>query len=701
MHDKIWDNGLTQEITFIVTKDCQLACKYCYLVGKNSSERMTATTAKEAVDFILSQEYDEFFASSAVVFDFIGGEPFLEIDLIDEVCDYLGAQMKARNHHWRDSYLISLTTNGINYDSPKVQNFIRKNRERLHITVTIDGTRRKHDMNRIWKTAPGMPERGSYDSIVKNVPLWLSQFPDAATKVTISSADIPYVAESVLHLFSLGIKNVHINCVFEDVWKEGDDILFERQLTALADAIIDYGYHSKGYECTLFDETIGYPLSADADRNWCGAGRMLAIDAGGNLYPCTRFAQYSLREKKARMIGHLKTGIDKDKVRPFYALSRQTQSRQECIECEVASGCAWCQGENYDAADSPTIFQRSIAICRMHKARVRANRYYRNRIGLNEGNQPEVNNRCTIDKEEPSIKYVNVLLTSDSVLFCKGYPVGSNSKKSEIISVETLKHVIDLSVKKGWSLNFIYPKYELQKGITELIERVPQIAVKPNEANGSSDVVVCEGIEDFPCKAMKNVILRIKLEDFQHRQDSLKRFLEKSQRVNIIFVDEMEFNDTHEAGYQRALETLTTTVYELWKKGHEVKINLLTDRLFLSNPQECGAGSDTITLAPTGDFYICPVFYYDDPSESCGNIFSGLKIKNPLLYKRNHSPICKDCNAFQCQRCIYLNYKKTLEVNIPSFSQCKKSSLELEVTKRFYRLLTCYTRQEGSHRTLN
>ena len=30
--DKQWEDGVAKSITFIVTKDCQLACKYCYLV---------------------------------------------------------------------------------------------------------------------------------------------------------------------------------------------------------------------------------------------------------------------------------------------------------------------------------------------------------------------------------------------------------------------------------------------------------------------------------------------------------------------------------------------------------------------------------------------------------------------------------------------------------------------------------------------
>lgn len=197
--------------------------------------------------------------------------------------------------------------------------------------------------------------------------------------MTISSPDIPYIKESVLHLYSLGIKEVNINCVFEDVWKEDDDILFEEQLTELADAIIDNNYY-ENYVCSFYADFIGKPIDICDNNNWCGAGKMLAIDAAGNFYPCTRFAQYSLRDKPAWIIGNVKDGIDQNKLRPFLTLDRTTQSSEECINCEVASGCAWCQGENYDAAQTHTIYQRSTAICKMHKARVRANNYYWNKL---------------------------------------------------------------------------------------------------------------------------------------------------------------------------------------------------------------------------------------------------------------------------------------------------------------------------------
>ena len=373
---RVWKDGIAKDITFIVTKDCQLACKYCYLVGKNTKERMSFETAKKAIDYILSHEYDEWFSTQSVVFDFIGGEPFLEIDLIDKICDYLKKEMYACGHHWFDSYRFNFTTNGINFHEKKIQDFIEKNRAHIRVTITIDGTELKHDMNRVYKNSG----RGSYKDVVRNIPLYLRQFPDAATKVTISSADISYITESVLHLFDLGIHEVNINCVFENVWKEGDDNLFEEQLFKLADTMIDNDLYKENI-CSFFSEEIGKPLDPVMENgNWCGAGNMLSIDAAGNFYPCTRFAQYSLREKKPIMIGNIETGINKNIIRPFLALTRYSQSTDECFKCEIARGCAWCQGENYDAADTSTIYQRSTAICKMHKARVRANNYYWNKL---------------------------------------------------------------------------------------------------------------------------------------------------------------------------------------------------------------------------------------------------------------------------------------------------------------------------------
>lgn len=91
-----WQEGRARTVTFIVTEDCQLRCKYCYLVGKNSARKMDFEVARATVDYLLRER--AMFNSKSIIFDFIGGEPLLEIDLIDRICDYIKLRMFEVDH---------------------------------------------------------------------------------------------------------------------------------------------------------------------------------------------------------------------------------------------------------------------------------------------------------------------------------------------------------------------------------------------------------------------------------------------------------------------------------------------------------------------------------------------------------------------------------------------------------------------------
>ena len=229
-----------RHITFIVTKDCQLRCKYCYLVGKNSFERLDFTIAAKAVDYILSE--NSFDKITNIVFDFIGGEPLLEIELIDRICDYIIDRLEYYSHPWLATYKFGITTNGILYNSPNVQNFISKHQGRVEISISIDGNKKKNDLNRVFPNGTG-----SYDAIIDNVRLWLSQGTNVITKMVISSKDLPDVFESAVHLLELGVKRLDMNPVLEDVWNRHDEIIYEQQLCKLADYIIDNNLYQDIY----------------------------------------------------------------------------------------------------------------------------------------------------------------------------------------------------------------------------------------------------------------------------------------------------------------------------------------------------------------------------------------------------------------------------------------------------------------------
>ena len=48
-----WGKGRAQTLTFVVTEDCNLRCKYCYITHKSNGKVLKLKTAKKFIDYIL------------------------------------------------------------------------------------------------------------------------------------------------------------------------------------------------------------------------------------------------------------------------------------------------------------------------------------------------------------------------------------------------------------------------------------------------------------------------------------------------------------------------------------------------------------------------------------------------------------------------------------------------------------------------
>ena len=271
-----WGNG-AQNLTFIVTEDCNLRCKYCYVTHKTKGKRLDIETAKKFIDYILTTE--QIVKPEAVVLDFIGGEPLLEAELIEEICDYFKIRAYEEGVSWYWNYRINISTNGINYDDEKVQRLIKKNEDKISIGITIDGTKEKHDLQRVFPDGSG-----SYNAVYRNIKLWLQQFP-GSTKVTFASEDLKFLKESIIHLWNEGIYDIAANVVYEDVWKPGDDLIFETQLKELADYIIENELYNK-YRCTLFLDFIGirFVPVAQIGGNGVHGARTVQADQSDDIF---------------------------------------------------------------------------------------------------------------------------------------------------------------------------------------------------------------------------------------------------------------------------------------------------------------------------------------------------------------------------------------------------------------------------------
>ena len=372
--------AVCRNITFQVTDDCCLKCSYCYQTHKGHA-MMTTEVAKSIVD-LLFRLYDENnedmvinHHTYGIVLDMIGGEPFMNVEVMDYIVDYFIKECYRRDHIWLTNFRISISTNGLLYFEPQVQAFLKKYANLISMNVTIDGPKEIHDLCRV-----DFSNNGSFDRAIAAWEDWYiikhNNIPD--TKITIAPENLPKMGEIFNFFLSKGCKSIHANPIFEHKWTTEEASLYYKILIKLADKLLEVD----GAESSLFSEFKGNPLPESDTNNYCGGtSAMLAFDPQGLAYPCLRYMASSLdTNRKPLIIGNTDGIYNTPEYRAIYddmqTVTRQSQSTQECLECPVASGCQWCSAENYN--EFGTYNKRSTNICWMHRAEALAGVYYWN-----------------------------------------------------------------------------------------------------------------------------------------------------------------------------------------------------------------------------------------------------------------------------------------------------------------------------------
>lgn len=139
-------------ITLHISNDCNLRCRYCYANGgdyKMTRRLMTKETAKQFYEFCI----ENFVHIEKIVF--FGGEPCLNIDVMEYICDLFNNYNFNRELKTVPKFCI--ITNGTILNQ-RLLNLI--DRYISIITVSVDGPKDVNDFNRIDKAG-----NGSYDRI--------------------------------------------------------------------------------------------------------------------------------------------------------------------------------------------------------------------------------------------------------------------------------------------------------------------------------------------------------------------------------------------------------------------------------------------------------------------------------------------------------------------------------------------------------
>lgn len=272
------------------------------------------------------------------------------------------------------------------------------------------------------------------------------------------------------------------------------------------------------------------------------------------------------------------------------------------------------------------------------------------------------------------LKYLTILLDDSSVAYCH---CNNHCTLPKLMPLDILKRSILFGMKENLNIQFVWPDYELPDDYKQVIASIDHINIVPARLSEEADVVVYDGIPQQVPEG-GNIVVRTKLDELFN--STLDNILKSVSRLNVIITDVEMFSERHHKMYKEFLDRLTLVIRNEYANNHPLQLNLLTDRMMLSEMSNCNAGFESITLAPDGKFYICPAFLYSG-EPAIGTLEKGLDIKNPQLYNIDHAPICRICDAYHCHRCVWLNQKMTLEVNTPSKEQCVMAHIERNASR--------------------
>jgi uncharacterized protein len=321
-----------------IAQECNMDCSYCYATTDAGAgtygepSLMTEEVARRAVDFLFQQA-----PGKNVRIVFFGGEPLLNHGLIEKVVCYANSKSQRRNKN----VYYELVTNAT-LMSDYVIRFLAENR--VFVQVSLDGPKEVNDKHRRFPDG-----RGTHDTIVGNAIKLLEACGDLVSVRATVTKDGVRCFDTIMYLLKMGFQNISLTPVYtldQSINLNMEDMkVISEELKRYADlflkSALEWRLLNKGQFLDALKTLQQIRLDRVFQRSFfCGAGRsMLAVSAGGDLYPCHSFV--GLPEYR---LGDVFQGILHEKIGEYQStIHRRKQGK--CSECWAKNlcggGCAY------------------------------------------------------------------------------------------------------------------------------------------------------------------------------------------------------------------------------------------------------------------------------------------------------------------------------------------------------------------------
>ena len=353
---------------FAITNQCNQNCAYCQAKAPGSTLDgvMDIETGRKAIEVAMQSP------SPNLTFEFQGGEPLLNFDLIIEMIDY----SKELNKNYRKNIEYTIVTNLISLTDDKLKALIDNN---VSICTSLDGCEIVHDHNRKLRSG---------DGTYRKVKAAIQRVRDAGKQVgaieTTTRFSLSYPVEIVDEYVATGLGGIFLRPLtplgfaksfWDDIGYTAEEfIAFYKKAFMHILEINKKGVHFPELHATYFLRKI---LHGDADnymelRSPCGAGiGQMSYYYNGNVYTCDEGRMMGEAGDNTFLLGNVHTNtydemVGKKTCRATCAAS-VVESLPNCCDCAYHPYCGVCPVVSYSSEKDVFSRQPFDFRCKVYK----------------------------------------------------------------------------------------------------------------------------------------------------------------------------------------------------------------------------------------------------------------------------------------------------------------------------------------------
>ena len=343
---------MLKHLTLVVTNQCNASCSYCQQI--KSPEYMSSTTAKQAVEYLLSHN------SKNIQINFYGGEPLLNFQLIQRVIKFIKNRISSDK-----SVIFALTSNGLLLDDTTF-NFLSD--YRVKTSISCDGCRESQEKTR---NIPFKVVWDAYESAQKKIGL------EPKIQCTISRENVAYLAENYTFFIDNDVPRVGFAFDKDRIWTDGDLKIFKEQMSKAFNKLLEYYEKSRRIPFDLFTIT-----PTRSSTIYCNPGLdRIAVTPDGDVYGCSKLIPNNKAAEKNGTLKRFKEmcygNIDKDSFKKLDESRNHVNNKfrpsgdknfsnySKCKECRYFNHCFICPA--IPMAHSENELQIPDHVCKLHR----------------------------------------------------------------------------------------------------------------------------------------------------------------------------------------------------------------------------------------------------------------------------------------------------------------------------------------------